>query len=91
METGFGSSKCFPLGATVYLDGVNFSLFAYWEPLAFELPLPPPDSSEGWRRVIDTYLESPEDYCDGAEPFAAGSTYRVQPRSVVLLVTEISY
>jgi glycogen operon protein len=64
----------------------HLMLNAYWEPLVFELP---PGSVEGWRRVIDTYLKSPEDGEAWVEPLPAGSTtYRVQPRSVVLLVTE---
>ena len=62
-------------------------LNAYWEPLEFELPSPPPGSPGGWLRVIDTYLESPSDICPWAEaPSVEGLTYRVQPRSVVLLL-----
>ena len=65
-------------------------LNAYWEPLEFEIP-PPPDASEaGWRRVCDTYLPSPEDFCGWHQaPVVSGSTYPVQPRSVVLLVAEV--
>jgi glycogen operon protein len=62
-------------------------LNAYWEPLDFQLPPPPPGSLNGWRRVIDTALESPEDFCPWNEaPVVEGSTYLAQPRSVVLLV-----
>ncbi len=66
-----------------------FVLNSYWEPLDFELP---PLSAEipgsGWRRVVDTWLASPDDIClpDEAPPFS-GSTYRVQPRSLAVLVT----
>jgi glycogen operon protein len=60
---------------------------AYWEPLEFELPPPPPSSPGGWRRVIDTALESPEDICPWDEaPVMEGSTYLAQSRSVVLLL-----
>jgi glycogen operon protein len=62
---------------------------AYWEALEFELPPTPSDCKSGWRRVIDTFLESPEDCCERAAPIVAGSTYRSEPRSVVLLVAEI--
>jgi hypothetical protein len=39
--------------------------------------------------VIDTYLESPDDFCtdtEGSCPRVPGSTYVAQPRSVVLLI-----
>jgi isoamylase len=59
---------------------------ACWEPLEFELP---PVAPGTWRRVIDTCLASPDDFCTGTEgpcPGVPGSTYLVQPRSVVLLI-----
>jgi isoamylase len=62
---------------------------AYWEPLEFELPPHPGDPPAGWRRVIDTYLDPPDDFCTGTDmvcPLVSGSTYLVQPRSVVLLI-----
>jgi isoamylase len=62
---------------------------AYWEPLEFELPPSPGSPPVGWRRVIDTYLESPADFCTGTEgpcPRVPGSTYLAHPRSVVLLI-----
>ena len=39
---------------------VHLMLNAYWEPLTFELP-PAPGVYQGWRRWIDTFLESPND------------------------------
>jgi glycogen operon protein len=64
----------------------HLMLNAYWEPLDFELP-PYGDGSPGWQRVVDTYLEAPEDFRERDEaPLVAGSRYRVQSRSVVLLV-----
>jgi glycogen operon protein len=63
-------------------------LNAYWEPLEFELPLPPNGLRGGWRRVIDTSLDSPDDFSSRTgSPPVEGTTYRAQPRSVVLLVT----
>ena len=60
----------------------------YWEPLGFELPSP---ESPGWQRLVDTYLESPADIHDVADaPVVAASTYQVQPRSVVFLVSRIA-
>ena len=64
---------------------VHIMVNAYWEPLEFELP--PLDEWPGacWRRCIDTALDPPEDI---GEPVQAvlGSTYRVEPRSVALLL-----
>jgi isoamylase len=59
---------------------------AYWEPLEFELPPCAAGMHQGWRRAIDTYLESPDDICDGPDaPLFPGRTYVVQPRSLALL------
>jgi glycogen operon protein len=60
---------------------------AYWEALDFELPPPPDGSPIGWQRVIDTYLESPEDICDlETAPVIESNKYQVQARSMVLLI-----
>jgi glycogen operon protein len=63
---------------------------AFWEPLTFELP---PGSGEPyrWQRCVDTALPSPDDFCapdDGAP--VTGSTYLVQPRSSVLLISQLA-
>jgi len=58
---------------------------AYWEAFQFEI-LAVNDLGESWRRCVDTFLDSPDDICDWAKgPIVQGSTYLVQPRSVVLL------
>jgi len=81
------------VAATVGLLGYRLLLHliinAYWEPLDFELP--PVDNSQGsWHRCIDTYLESPDDFCDLADaPQVEGLIYRAQPRSVVLLLANL--
>jgi glycogen operon protein len=62
---------------------LHLMLNAYWEPLAFELP---PPEAPGWYRLVDTFLESPDDICDlPAAPIVEPLAYLVQPRSVVLL------
>ena len=64
---------------------------AYWEPLDFELPAPDPSVSDGaaWRRVLDTTLPSPDDIRFGEEaPAVETPSYRVGPRSVVVLAAE---
>ncbi len=65
---------------------VHFILNAYWEPLEFELPLEAGSDANPWRRWIDTALDPPADIVEweAAEP-APGQTYRVGPRSVVVL------
>lgn len=66
-------------------------LNAYREPLEFEIPPASGITGNGWRRVIDTYLEPPEDFCDWDEaPLVQSSIYPAQPRSVVLLVADLS-
>ena len=64
---------------------------AYWEELDFELPPPPVATVSkvaGWRRWIDTSLQSPEDIAPpGIAPIFSGTYYRVAPRSVVVLLS----
>jgi glycogen operon protein len=56
---------------------------AYHEPLDFEVQESP---AGGWRRAIDTGLDSPFDIAlPGEEPPVASLRYRVLPRSVVVL------
>jgi glycogen operon protein len=79
------------LALTAYwLDGKVIShliLNAYWEPLDFELPSLPVGHQEGWYRWLDTFLASPDDITRWSEaPKIQGSTYLVQPRSIVGLV-----
>jgi glycogen operon protein len=67
----------------------HYILNAYWEPLVFELPPVPAGNRGGWRRVVDTFLESPDDCCGGTEAVSVeAESYLVQPRSIVLLVAE---
>ncbi|MFO7635192.1 MAG: glycogen debranching protein GlgX [Caldilinea sp.] len=64
---------------------------SYWEPLDFVLPSPPRRSATGWRRVLDTSLPAPHDFCPLADaPTLPALAYSVQPRTVVLLATEIN-
>ena len=58
---------------------------AYWEALDFDLPAAPA-GAVGWRRWIDTSLDSPADILEGAAACSVpGTQYRVAPRSVVAL------
>ena len=57
---------------------------AYWEPLTFTLPTP--RNGMYWRRIIDTTLPAPDDFCaPDIAPIIEGGQYTVMPRSVVVL------
>jgi len=59
---------------------------AYWETLNFALPPVPKANGKGWRRLIDTYLEPPDDIADpGQASPVTEKRYRAMPRSVVVL------
>jgi glycogen operon protein len=80
------------LAATVRLLGnrvvLHYMVNAYWEALQFEIPAVS-EAGEPWRRCVDTFLDSPDDICDWAKgAIVQGSTYLVQPRSVVLLAAQ---
>jgi isoamylase len=58
---------------------------SYWKSLQFELP-PLPNPSSRWVRMIDTSLDSPNDIADvESSSEVSGSTYVVNPHSVVVL------
>lgn len=64
---------------------------AYWEALDFDLPALPKTAVSGWRRWIDTSMESPDDIVDSANaPLVRGPRYRVEPRSVAALFARIA-
>ena len=60
-------------------------LNAYWEPLSFALP--PLPAGEGWYRIVDTALDSPDDFCDvETAPPVDQDRYEVGARSAVILM-----
>ncbi|MBV8571997.1 MAG: glycogen debranching protein GlgX [Acidobacteriaceae bacterium] len=69
----------------------HFILNAYWEPLEFELPrVPDNGGGGGWRRWVDTSLDSPEDIVEWQNaPAIVDSKYSVGPRSVVILYSPL--
>jgi glycogen operon protein len=83
------SDESHSLALTVITPDGRFLIYvianAYWGSLQFELP-PAAGVHQGWHRLIDTSLDSPQDICDMDDaPSIAGAGYRVQPRSVVVL------
>jgi glycogen operon protein len=70
-------------------DRFHVILNAFWNPLSFELPALGADV--GWRRIIDTHRESPDDFCEPAvAPVVHLDSYLVHPRSVVLLMANLA-
>jgi glycogen operon protein len=72
------------LAADVRRAGLKLHLIAnaYWQPLDFELP----QAGGGWRRWIDTSLDSPEDITPWLDaPMFTKRAYPASPRSVVVL------
>jgi len=66
-------------------EELHFMLNAYWGPLDFELPRI--EESKRWRRIIDTHLESPDDFCEATRaPIVKVSHYTVESRSTVVLI-----
>jgi glycogen operon protein len=77
-------SLAFELLAPEHGEHLHVMLNAFWEPLAFDLPLLP--SGQRWRRVVDTALPPPDDISEhGAEQPLTESSYRVEARSVAIL------
>jgi len=68
----------------------HFILNAYWEPLDFELPPANEGGGGPWRRWIDTALDSPHDIVPWQTTTPVpGSSYRAEPRSVVVLFADV--
>ena len=86
------SHESHTLAATVRLLGypllLHFIINAYWEALEFEIPAPA-EAQESWRRCVDTALDPPDDIRAWTDAQIVQSpTYRVRPRSVVVLLAQ---
>ena len=65
---------------------------AYREALEFKVPPVPSGAVNGWRRVVDTFRESPGDFCSWDDaPIIKGSSCVVHPCSVVVLGLETGH
>ncbi len=70
---------------------IHLIINSYWEALGFELPPTGENPAFGWRRWIDTSLDSPDDLCEwSSTPAVTGASYPVKPRSVVILLARLS-
>jgi len=64
---------------------------AYQEALEFQIPPVSPDTSSGWRRLLDTCLTSPDDICYWKDaPVISGTSYTVLPHTVIVLCARLS-
>jgi isoamylase len=70
-------------GASQLDDDLYVMVNAFWEPLDFTIQ---EGAAADWRRVVDTSLDSPDDFRDGAPAPLGSLEYRVGPRSTVVLV-----
>ncbi|AFY76141.1 glycogen debranching enzyme GlgX [Pleurocapsa sp. PCC 7327] len=87
-DWGYDShSLAFTLRHPAADERLHVMLNAYWEPLTFELPLL--GYCDGWHRIIDTSLASPDDFCDPkTAPPVRGEQYQVMARSTVILTVK---
>jgi glycogen operon protein len=81
------------LAATVGLLGypvlLHLIVNAFWQPLEFEIPALG-GAHGAWRRCVDTCLDSPDDIIGWRDaPPLKQAIYRVQPRSVAVLIARI--
>ena len=71
-------------GETANDNDLYVMVNAYWEPLTFTIQEGVPAE---WRRIVDTYSDSPDDFVDPASALAAASLdFIVQPRSIAVFV-----
>jgi len=89
---GWNDSQARALGFTLagFDDDpdIHVMMNMYWEPLDMGVPMIP---GRQWTRVVDTSLPSPSDIADpGTEITCSGSSYRVNGRSIVVLVNKMA-
>ncbi len=67
---------------------IYVAMNAFWEPTTFNIPASP--TARPWRRTVDTALASPDDAVglDEGPRVAVMHPYRVEARSMVILVSE---
>ena len=82
-------SHCLAFSVKGRLNPYHLMLNSFWKPLSFALPSLQTDLDGGWRRLMDTYLESPHDVCEPTvAPVVNAEAYVLQPRSMVLLMAD---
>ena len=69
-------------GASQGDDDIYVMINAFWRELQFQIQEGAP---EDWRRIVDTDLQSPQDFSESGLPLQK-LTYQVAPRSLVVLL-----
>ena len=69
-------------GASQTDDDIYVMINAYWQELEFQIQ---EGSHHDWVRIVDTALATPDDFSEFGSPLQE-ATYRVAPRSIVVLV-----
>jgi glycogen operon protein len=68
---------------------IHVMMNMYWEPLDMAIPAVP---GRQWTRAVDTSLPSPSDIADpGTEVTCSNPSYRVNGRSIVVLVNKRAF
>jgi glycogen operon protein len=81
----FSRTLSFELCDRIRHEHMHVMLNAYWDALDFELPAPYHGTC--WHRVVDTFLRAPDDFAEPPHKLPQPEhSYRVQPRSVVVLL-----
>jgi isoamylase len=78
-------SLAFTLRYRQHDELLHIMLNAFWEPLTFELP--PLILGQHWKRIVDTALSAPTDFCpEEIAPTVDHSFYEVAARASVVLM-----
>lgn len=74
-------------GSSIADDDFYVMINCYWEPLNFTLPF----NADGWRKIIDTSLTSPDDIADFQNGISMmNNNVEVKSRTVVVLQNKIN-
>ncbi|MEL6332750.1 MAG: glycogen debranching protein GlgX [Cyanobacteria bacterium J06626_26] len=81
----YSHSLAYTLSYRKHNELLHIMLNAFHNPLTFELP--PLPAGQHWRRIVDTALAAPEDFCPvEAAPKIDSNIYQVEPRASVILM-----
>lgn len=74
-------------GGSLADNTIYIAINSYWEPLCFELPLPP--NNQQWHLFANTALPTPHDIVEpGQEKDLVGKEITISPRSLVILLAK---